>query len=160
DDEVNYLRGKKNEHDKAEIQRAVDMTEKALEDLKTITVEGKTEMEISDFLVKQFKSYGAVGPSFGPSVLAGKQSAMPHGETGSNVIQRGDFLLIDFGVVSDRGDVSDMTRTFIVGEATKEQEEIYKTVLKSNLAGIKASQAGTVMGDIDRASRGVIDDAG
>ncbi|CEA02916.1 putative peptidase [Jeotgalicoccus saudimassiliensis] len=160
DDEVNYLRGKKNERDKAELQRAVDMTEKALEDLKTITVEGKTEMEISDFLVKQFKSYGAVGPSFGPSVLAGKKSAMPHGETGTNVIERGDFLLIDFGVVSDTGYVSDMTRTFIVGEATKEQEEIYKTVLRSNLEGIKASQAGTVMGDIDRASRDVIEDAG
>lgn len=160
DDEVNYLRGKKNEHDKAEIKRAVDMTEKALEDLKTITVEGKTEMEVSDFLVRQFKSYGAVGPSFGPSVLAGKKSAMPHGDTGTDVIQRGDFLLIDFGVVSDTGYVSDMTRTFIVGEATEKQEEIYKTVLRSNLAGIKASQKGTVMGDIDRASRDVIDDAG
>lgn len=160
DDAVNYLRGKKDEHDKAELQRAVEMTEKALEDLKTIQVEGKTEMEVSDFLVKQFKSYGAVGPSFGPSVLAGRKSAMPHGDTGTDVIQRGDFLLIDFGVVSDTGYVSDMTRTFIVGEATKEQEEIYKTVLKSNLAGIKASQKGTVMGDIDRASRDVIEDAG
>lgn len=160
DGEVNYLRGKKNEHDKAEIKRAVEMTEKALEDLKTITVEGKTEMEVSDFLVKQFKSYGAVGPSFGPSVLTGKKSAMPHGDTGTDVIQRGDFLLIDFGVVSDTGYVSDMTRTFIVGEATEKQEEIYKTVLRSNLAGIKASQKGTVMGNIDRASRDIIDDAG
>lgn len=160
DSEVNYLRGKKNEHDKKELLRAVEMTEKALEDLKTITVEGKTEMEISDFLVKQFKSYGATGPSFGPSVLAGKKSAMPHGDTGTDVIKHGDFLLIDFGVVSDTGYVSDMTRTFIVGEATKEQEEIYKTVLKSNLEGIKASQKGTVMGDIDRASRDVINDAG
>lgn len=160
DNEVNYLRGKKNEHDKAEIQRAVEMTERALEDLKTITVEGKTEMEISDFLVKQFKSYGAAGPSFGPSVLAGKKSAMPHGDTGTGVIKRGDFLLIDFGVVSDTGYVSDMTRTFIVGEATAEQEKIYKTVLRSNLEGIKASQKGTVMGDIDRTSRVVIEEAG
>ena len=160
DKEVNYLRGKKNEHDKKELLRAVEMTEKALDDLKTITVEGKTEMEISDFLVTQFKSYGATGPSFGPSVLTGKKSAMPHGDTGTDVIQRGDFLLIDFGVVSDTGYVSDMTRTFIVGEATQEQEEIYKTVLKSNLEGIKAAQKGTIMGDIDRASRDIIEAAG
>src|SRR5699024_2421625 len=82
----------------------------------------------------------------GPSVLAGKKSAMPHGDTGTGVIKRGDFLLIDFGVVSDTGYVSDMTRTFIVGEATAEQEKIYKTVLRSNLEGIKASQKGTVHG--------------
>lgn len=160
DAEVNYLRGKKNEHDKKELLRAVEMTEKALADLKTITVEGKTEMEISDFLVKQFKSYGATGPSFGPSVLTGKKSALPHGDTGADVIQKGDFLLIDFGVVSDTGYVSDMTRTFVVGEATAEQKEIYNTVLLSNLAGIKAAQNKTVMGDIDRASRDVIEDAG
>ena len=85
---------------------------------------------------------------------------MPHGDTGTDVIQRGDFLLIDFGVVSDTGYVSDMTRTFIVGEATQEQEEIYKTVLKSNLEGIKAAQKGTIMGDIDRASRDIIEAAG
>src|SRR5699024_11369550 len=95
-----------------------------------------------------------------PSVLAGKKSAMPHGDTGTGVIKRGDFLLIDFGVVSDTGYVSDMTRTFIVGEATAEQEKIYKTVLRSNLEGIKASQKGTVMGDIDRTSRAVIEEAG
>lgn len=160
DAEVNYLRGKKNEHDKKELLRAVEMTEKALADLKTITVEGKTEMEISDFLVKQFKSYGATGPSFGPSVLTGKKSALPHGDTGADVIQKGDFLLIDFGVVSDTGYVSDMTRTFVVGEATAEQKEIYNTVLLSNLAGIKAAQNKTVMSDIDRASRDVIEDAG
>lgn len=160
DHHVNYLRGIKDDHDKAELERAVEMTEKALSDLKTFTVEGKTEMEVSDFLVKQFKSYGAVGPSFGPSVLTGKKSALPHGDTANDVIQKGDFLLIDFGVVSDTGYVSDMTRTFIVGEATAKQEEIYKTVLNANLAGIKAAQAGVVLGEIDKQARQVIEDAG
>lgn len=160
DNHINYLRGIKDDHDKNELQRAVDMTEKALENLKTFTVEGKTEMEVSDFLVKQFKSYGAIGPSFGPSVLTGKKSALPHGDTGNDVIQKGDFLLIDFGVVSDTGYVSDMTRTFIVGEATEKQEEIYKTVLNANLAGVKASQEGTELSNIDKSARQVIEDAG
>lgn len=160
DEAVSYLRGKKDDNDKKELQRAVDITERALQDLKEWTVEGKTEMEVSDFLVKQFKSYGAVGPSFGPSVLTGKNSALPHGDTGNEVIKRGDFLLIDFGIVTPQGYVSDMTRTFIVGQASEEQETIYKTVLRSNLEGIKAAQSGVELKTIDQAARDVIEDEG
>ena len=160
DKEIAYLRTKKDAHDKEELLRAVEITEKALEDLKEFTVEGKTEMEVSDFLVKQFKSYGAIGPSFGPTVLTGKKSALPHGDTGNEVIKNGDFLLIDFGVISDTGYVSDMTRTFIVGEASKEQETIYKTVLRANLEGIKAAQKGVELKSIDQTARDVIEDAG
>src|SRR5699024_10851933 len=57
---VNGLRGIKNEEDKAHLQEAVDITEKALFDLKEDGVIGKTEKEIADYLVGKMKSYGAM----------------------------------------------------------------------------------------------------
>lgn len=154
---VNKLRGVKDEDDLEKLKEAVKITEDALSELYNITVEGKTETEIADFLVEQFKKRGAMGPSFGPTVLAGDKSALPHGEPGDRVIKKGDFLLIDFGIVSKDNYVSDMTRTFFIGEPDDKQREIYNSVLNANLAGIKASTIGTTFSQIDKASRDVIE---
>src|SRR5699024_5525018 len=67
------------------------------------------------------------------------------------------FLLIDFGIVSKDNYVSDMTRTFFIGEPDDKQREIYNSVLNANLAGIKASTIGTTFSQIDKASRAVIE---
>lgn len=154
---VNVLRGVKDESDKEKLQEAVDITEKALHTLYDMKIEGMTEQQVSDHLVETFKSLGAVGPSFGPIVLAGKNAAKPHGDTGDTVIKNGDFLLIDFGIVTKDNYVSDMTRTFIIGEADEEQKAIYESVLKANLAGIEATKVGTKFSDVDKASRDSIE---
>ena len=160
DPAVNALRGIKNEEDKAELQEAVDITERALSDLTEAGVIGKTEKEIADFLTGKLKSYGAKDVSFGPLVLTGENSALPHGEAGDTEVRPGDFLLIDFGVVTESRYVSDMTRTFIIGEPTDQQREIYEAVLEANLAGIEAAVSGTRMKEVDLAARDVIIDAG
>ena len=160
DDEVNALRGIKNEEDKAHLQEAVDITEKALFDLKEEGVIGKTEKEIADYLVEKLKSYGAMDVSFGPLVLTGENSALPHGSSGDTEVQQGDYLLIDFGIISESRYVSDMTRTFIIGEPTDEQRDIYNAVYEANLAGIKAAVHGTAMNIVDKQAREVINDSG
>src|SRR5699024_12741514 len=101
DNEVNALRGIKNEEDKEHLQEAVDITEKALFDLKEEGVIGKTEKEIADYLVGKLKSYGAMDVSFGPLVLTGENSALPHGSSGDTAVQNGDYLLIVFGFISE-----------------------------------------------------------
>lgn len=159
DDEINRLRGIKNDEDKEKLQEAVDITEKALFDLKDTSVIGKTEKEVKEFLVAQMKEYGAADVSFGPIVLTGENSALPHGESGDTVIGEGDFLLIDFGVITEDRYMSDMTRTFIIGEPTDEQRDIYEAVLRANMTGVEASTAGTVMKDLDKVSRDIIEEA-
>ncbi|AKG75045.1 Xaa-Pro dipeptidase [Salinicoccus halodurans] len=160
DKAINVLRGRKDENDKEKLQEAVDITEKALADLVNGPVSGKTEKEIADFLLQKVKEYGAVDVSFGPLVLAGENSALPHGESGDTAVEPGDFLLIDFGVVTKDRYVSDMTRTFIIGEPTEEQEAIYKAVLKANEAGIKQSRIGEQMNTLDEVARAEIMDDG
>lgn len=160
DDELNALRGIKNDEDREKLQEAVDITEKALFDLTEWGVIGKSEKEISEYLVTQFKSYGAVDVSFGPLVLTGENSALPHGVSGDTTVKEGDFLLIDCGVITKDRYVSDMTRTFIIGEPTTEQRKIYETVLEANIASIEVSTAGTEMRKLDNSARDIIENAG
>lgn len=160
DKEINMLRGQKDADDKEKLQEAVDITERALADLVNGPVSGKSEKEIADFLLQKVKEYGATDVSFGPLVLAGENSALPHGASGDTVVEPGDFLLIDFGVVTKERYVSDMTRTFIIGEPTEEQEAIYKAVLKANQAGIKQSQIGEQMNTLDKVARDEIKNDG
>ena len=68
--------------------------------------------------------------------------------------------MIDFGIISESRYVSDMTRTFIIGEPTDEQRDIYNAVYEANLAGIKAAVHGTAMNIVDKQARDVINDSG
>ncbi|GAA3732873.1 Xaa-Pro peptidase family protein [Salinicoccus jeotgali] len=156
EDSINSLRGQKDEDDKKKLQEAVEITEKALHDFVKEPVSGKTEKEIAEFLLERVKAYGAIDVSFGPLVLTGEKSAMPHGEPGDKAVEPGHFLLIDFGVVTKDRYVSDMTRTFIIGEPTEEQRSIYESVLKANAAGIEKSQVGTPMHELDDVARSSI----
>jgi Xaa-Pro dipeptidase len=160
DDAVNRLRGIKDSEDKEKLQEAVDITEKALNDMKEWGVIGRTEKEIAEFLVSQFKAYGAKDVSFGPIVLTGANSALPHGESGETKVQKGDYLLIDCGVITEDRYVSDMTRTFIIGEPTDEQRKIYNVVLEANKASIDQCRQGIAMNNLDKAARDIIDNAG
>src|SRR5699024_12608457 len=102
----------------------------------------------------------AVGPSFGPRGHAGDYAALPHGEADVHVNKKGDFLLIDLCIVSKDNYVSDMTRTFFIGEPDEKQREIYNSVLNANLAGIKSTTIGTTFSQIDKASRDDIEAEG
>lgn len=160
DDAIATERGIKTPDEKRLLQEAVDMTERALDDLKSSTVVGKTEAEIASFLVDRMKAYGGVGPSFGPIVLTGANSALPHGVPGDTKVKTGDLLLIDFGVVTKENYVSDITRTFIVGAPTDKQKEIYEAVLAANIAGVEATAKDAVISEIDMTARKEIETRG
>src|SRR5699024_10161369 len=140
-------------------QQAVNIIEKVLADGIKKVREGMTESELTAELEYLMRVHGADGPAFTTIVLSGEKAALPHGSPGSRKLQKGDFLLIDFGVTKD-GYCSDITRTFIIGEATDKQKEIYDIVLQSNQAGIDAIKAGVPLQTFDIAARNVIEEHG
>lgn len=160
DTDIANARGVKTLEEKVRLLEAVEITENALKDLVERDVVGMTEAEVASFLVDRMKAYGGVGPSFGPIVLTGANSALPHGVPGDTEVKEGDFLLIDFGVVTKENYVSDITRTFIVGEPTDRQREIYEAVLAANVAGVDATAKGAVISSIDQAGRDQIENRG
>ncbi|WP_284141631.1 Xaa-Pro peptidase family protein [Virgibacillus sp. LDC-1] len=157
---INGQRLKKSRNEIVHLQKAVDIIEKVMaEGIKKVKV-GMTELELAAELEYLMKAFGAEGPSFSTIVLAGEKSALPHGVPGERTIQHGDFLLIDMGVKISERYCSDTTRTFVIGEASEKQKEIYDIVLQSNQAGIKAVQSGVPLKTFDIAARKVIQDKG
>lgn len=120
---------------------------------------GLTEHAVAGILAQRMLANGGFMLAFPPIVASGPNGGNPHGFATNRVIQNGDFITMDFGVIMD-GYGSDMTRTVAIGSCTDEMRHIYNTVLAAQIAGIGAAHAGVSGQEIDRAGRKVIDDAG
>lgn len=149
------MRSQKSSEDIQLVRGAINVIEQVMQrGLEKLTV-GMTELELTAEMEYQMKVLGADRPAFTTIVLSGPNSALPHGRPGQRKIKQNDFLLLDMGVFV-QGYCSDITRTFIVGEGTKEQRRIYETVLQANLKGIEAVKVGDPIGKVDQAARNYI----
>lgn len=140
------------------VKKAIDITEKGLTHMIDFVEVGMTEMEIKMELEFYVQSLGAEQMAFDTLVLTGANAALPHGVSGLRKVEEGDFLLFDFGVTVD-GYHSDLTRTFIVGEATEEQQRMYNLVKKANIEAIDAVVLNEPIKSIDLAARQTIEKA-
>jgi Xaa-Pro dipeptidase len=152
------LRMRKDEVEIAHMRQAVAITEAALEATLGKVRVGMTEREIANELSLEMLRGGAESLPFEPIVLSGLNSALPHGAPGDRRLHSGDLLLFDFGV-SVGGYVSDITRTFAVGDVSEELRHVYNVVKRANEAGRKAARPGVEIQEVDHATRKVIADA-
>ncbi|MCW1959954.1 MAG: Xaa-Pro peptidase family protein [Mycobacterium sp.] len=120
---------------------------------------GRTERAVARQLEALMLEHGADGPSFETIVAAGANSAVPHHRPTDAVLARGDFVKIDFGALVG-GYHSDMTRTFVLGNAADWQCEIYGVVSAAQQAGVDAARDGAALSEVDGAARRIIADAG
>jgi Xaa-Pro dipeptidase len=156
---VAQLRLIKDADEIAALRRAIQITEQALDDVIGAVRAGMPERQIANMLTQALLQRGAEGLAFDPLIQSGPNTALPHATAGDRVVQPGDALLLDFGVAV-AGYNSDITRTFVVGQAAEEIEKIYELVKQANLAGRAAARPGVTGQDVDRAARRVIADAG
>jgi len=152
---LSVMRMKKSEDEIAKVRVAISTIEQVVGYAAKHAAVGMTESELTAELEYQMRKLGADRPAFESIVLAGARSALPHGKPGNYAIRQGDFVLIDIGVQVN-GYCSDITRTFVMGEASTEQKRIYDAVLSANMAAIEASRAGIPLSSIDKAARDVI----
>ena len=157
--EINAFRASKEDWELARMRKAQEITDRAFTEVCTRIHTGMTEKELEAELIYCLYKNGAEGLSFDPIVVSGPNTSMPHGVAGSRVLQDGDFVTMDFGVLY-QGYCSDMTRTVALGHATEEMRKVYDTVLRAQLAGIAASHAGASGKSIDGAARDIITEAG
>ena len=157
--EISGFRTVKEEWELDNMRKAQAITDKAFSEMCTRIKVGMTEKELQAELIYCLYKNGAEGPSFDPIVVSGPNTSLPHGVATDRVIQEGDFITMDFGVLYN-GYCSDMTRTVAVGYVTEEMEKVYNTVLKAQLAGIAVTKAGVTGKEVDGAARQVIADAG
>jgi Xaa-Pro aminopeptidase len=158
---VEPLREVKDAGEVALLRLACEAADAALSDLvaRGGLRSGRTEREVGRELEALMLDHGADGVSFETIVASGANSAIPHHRPTDAVLAAGDFVKIDFGALIG-GYHSDMTRTFVLGNAADWQRDIYDLVSAAQQAGREALRAGASLADVDAAARGVITDAG
>jgi Xaa-Pro dipeptidase len=142
------------------MRKAVHIAEQALlATLPTIRV-GQTERQIAAELVVQTLRAGS-DPElpFAPIVASGPNSALPHAAVTDRALQAGDLLTLDWGAATG-GYMSDLTRTFAIGEVSEELKTIYRLVQDANTAAKAVIRPGTTAAEVDAAARQVISAGG
>ena len=158
-DLVERMRQIKTEDEIRLLKKSVLLNERVFQLIYTTIEPGMTEIEVALALELTMRELGAEGPSFDSIVAFGTNAARPHAVPTERILQSGDLVLIDMGLILE-GYCSDMTRTFVAGKPDKTFLERLRVVRKAQLAGINALRAGAICRDVDRKARQIIINAG
>lgn len=153
------LRTVKTEEEIGKIQKAQEIAEAAFERVLEFIRPGVTEREIALMLDELMLRGGAEALSFETIALTGRNTSMPHGVPSECRVQKGDFVLMDFGAVFD-GYHSDMTRTVCVGQPTEEMKKVYDIVLEAQKQALSTVRSGITGKQADSAARDYITEMG
>ena len=105
------------------------------------------------------RKQGATSSSFDIIVASGIRSALPHGVATDKIIEKGDFVTLDYGAYYN-GYVSDITRTLAVGKPSEELINIYDIVLEAQLRGMAGIKPGMTGREADALTRDLIEEKG
>lgn len=157
---VEHARRAKDDGEIALIAQGCRIADAALAEVAPTLRPGVTEAQVRNRLEVLLRELGASGPSYETIVAAGPvNAALPHHRPTDTSLADGDLVIIDVGALVD-GYHSDMTRTFVVGEPSSQQTEMYGLVLGAQRAGLAAVAAGVPCREVDAACRRMIGDAG
>ncbi len=153
--EIEKIRMVKSEDEVALIQKACDIADATYEHILTFVKAGMTEMDVKNELERKMRELGASGASFDIIVASGARGALPHGVASEKVIEDGEMVTLDFGALY-KGYISDITRTFAVGEPSDEMKKVYDIVLESELAALEQIKPGMTGAEADSIARDII----
>ena len=156
---IDYLRNIKDEKEIKYISKACDIASKCYKHILTFIKPGMREKEIENEMISYMKSLGASKESFDIIVASGKRGALPHGAASNKRIKNGEFVTIDFGCIY-KGYCSDITRSFMVGESSREMKKIYNVVKKAQKLAIEGIKEGVRASEIDKIARDYIESKG
>ncbi|RPI82581.1 MAG: aminopeptidase P family protein [Chloroflexi bacterium] len=160
EDCIGALRMIKHSSEIETMRSAVEIAQEALKATMPIIKVGVTEREIAAELTAQLLRAGSEPEmAFAPIVSGGPNSANPHAVPSARALQEGDLLVIDWGAVY-HGYISDITRTFAIHKVENEFQQITQIVAEANAVGRAIARPGILAGEVDRATRTVITQAG
>jgi Xaa-Pro dipeptidase len=152
-------RSVKSDAEIALMQTAKNITMEAHKAAARIMREGITTTEVQAFLAEAHRRLGSEGPPPFNIVLFGEATAYPHGVPYPQTLQDGDMVLIDVGAPVD-GYVSDITRSYVFGEPSDRQRQVWNLEKDAQAAVFEAAKLGARCEDLDAAARRVIEAAG
>ena len=156
---IDELRVFKDQEELAELQKAIDASDRAMETVCPAIQAGFTEKEVAWRMEMAMREFGADNISFDTIVAAGPNGAMVHHRADDTVIKPGEPIVIDMGAQVN-GYCSDITRTVVVGEPDEMFHKIYNIVLGAQLTAINTVRPGLTGEECDSLSRDIIAQAG
>jgi len=153
------LRKAKDEEELRRIRKACAIAVRGMEVASELMEPGRTELEVVGEIEREMRRAGSEGHPFNLIVASGKNSALPHALSSDKAFKPGELVVVDIGATY-RGYVSDMTRTFVVGEHEAWQEELYDIVLRAQEEARRAVRAGVRASDVDEVARRIVEEAG
>ena len=156
---VEELRSVKDEAEMELLARAIEISDRAFEEVSKTLRDGQTEREVAWMLERTMREMGADSVSFDTIVAAGPNAALPHHRADDTPLRDGQPLIIDMGA-RYQGYCSDLSRTLCLGREDDTFREVYTTVLRAQQTAIEGVRSGMTAGEADGLARAVIEEAG
>ncbi len=155
-DAIAEARNRKDEKEIEILDKAGTIASEVAEEITDHIEKGMKEYEIAAEITYLMKKKGATGDAFEVIAGSGPNSAEPHYTSGERELKKGDFLVLDFGALYKRYR-SDITRTYIIDEASDRQKKMYETVLEAQKAAFEKIEPGVEGAEVHNAAKEVID---
>lgn len=137
---ISALRDIKFDYEIDNIIKAQKITETAFDEALEFIKEGITEYELAAYIEYIMLKNGC-GIAFDSIVAFGEHTSSPHAHRSDKKLKNGDFITMDIGAKYN-GYCSDMTRTVCFGKPSREQVDLYNTVLGAQLYALENLKAG------------------
>ena len=152
EEEIKNIRALKDKQELGLLITSIEIASNTYLETLELLKEGVLEREAALKMEWSMKRKGAEALGFDIIIASGKRSALPHGKASSKRVEKGDFILIDFGS-EFQGYHSDQTRTVVCGGPSSEQQKIYRIVKEAHDKAIERVRPGIPIGEVDGAAR-------
>ncbi len=130
-DVVLGLRTVKDDEEVRRLQAAQSIADAAFEHIVGFIRPGMTERQVQLELDTFMLAHGAEGLAFPSIVATGANGANPHAQPGDVLLEAGQCMVMDFGVVAN-GYCSDVTRMVFLGEPDERMRAAYDVLRQAN----------------------------
>jgi len=139
------------------MKKAAEVTLRAYAHVHAKLEAGMTPADVTALMQESQASLG--GSDVWAMALFGPASAYPHGTKQPQEIRDGQIVLMDCGCAV-HGYQSDISRTFVYGEPSDRQREVWNTVRTGQKIAFEAARPGTPAGNVDDAVRSYYESLG
>ncbi|MBS0418521.1 MAG: aminopeptidase P family protein [Proteobacteria bacterium] len=140
------------------LQTANDITLAAIRYVHANVRSGMQTADVAKLTGEATAALGGGGFDFSLALL-NEASAFPHGSKVVQTIREGSVILIDTGCTL-HGYQSDITRTWVFGQPTARQREVWDMVKRGQELALETAKIGVPVGSIDKAVRAFYESKG
>ena len=148
---INRLRRRKSGAELALMQYAKEITLEVQRRARESLRAGVRASEVEAFIDREHRALGGSGNTF-CIVSFGEDTSLPHGGETDRALADGDVVLIDTGTSVD-GYNSDITRSYVFGEPTKDVRNVWDAEKRAQAAAFDAAKIGAACESVDHAAR-------